>query len=248
LLTARSLPSPRTRWRNRRPLRRRVSGRSYFYVHTDHLSTPRMIEQPGTDQLVWRWDADPFGTAAPNENPAGLGTFTYNLRFPGQYYQAEIGLNQNVFRDYDPLAGKYVESDPIGVRGGIDTYAYVGDNPLTFHDPSGLAPSPSRTAPSVFPALPVWPSDTSLSHDAELALEDWLNQVANAIREACRPNEKDDCLKEIEQCVKTCQRARSDPNQRNVWAGSWWRCLTGCVSFRCQKYIDEQKHGDPQAK
>ena len=75
-----------------------LGGINVFYVHTDHLNTPRKIAQPSSSQLVWRWDADPFGTAAANQNPAGLGTFAYNIRFPGQYYMAETGLNQNVFR------------------------------------------------------------------------------------------------------------------------------------------------------
>jgi RHS repeat-associated protein len=67
-----------------------------------------------------------------------LGTFSYNLRFPGQYYQAETGLNQNWNRDYDPLTGKYVESDPIGLHGGINPYTYVAGNPPNDADPFGL--------------------------------------------------------------------------------------------------------------
>jgi RHS repeat-associated protein len=107
-------------------------------VHTDHLNTPRKISQPSTGTLAWRYDSDPFGTAAPNQNPGGLGTFVYNLRAPGQYYQAETGLNQNVNRDYDPLTAKYIESDPLGLTGGVNTYAYVTDDPLWFVDPNGL--------------------------------------------------------------------------------------------------------------
>jgi RHS repeat-associated protein len=113
-------------------------GVNILYVHTDHLNSPRKIAQPTSGTLVWRWDADPFGTASPNENPSGLGTFAYNLRFPGQYYQGETGLSQNVNRDCDPLVSKYIESDPIGLYGGINTYAYVEGNPLSFVDPSGL--------------------------------------------------------------------------------------------------------------
>lgn len=67
-------------------------------------------------------------------------TVLYNLRFPGQYYQAETGLNYNYFRDYDPQVGRYQESDPIGLRGGKNTYTYVADKPIAFTDPLGLAP------------------------------------------------------------------------------------------------------------
>jgi RHS repeat-associated protein len=111
----------------------------YFYVHTDHLNTPRKIAQPSSGTLAWRWDADPFGTAAPNSNPGGLGTFIYNLRYPGQYYDSETGLNYNYFRDYDPQTGRYVESDPIGLQGGsYSAYAYADDMPTSIFDPLGL--------------------------------------------------------------------------------------------------------------
>src|SRR5215469_5135265 len=70
---------------------------------------------------------------------ASGGSLPYNLRFPGQYYMAETGLNQNVNRDYDPLTGKYIESDPIGLRGGLNTYNYVANNPISGIDPLGLA-------------------------------------------------------------------------------------------------------------
>jgi RHS repeat-associated protein len=108
-------------------------------VHSDHLNAPRKVAQPTTGTLAWRWDTDPFGTATPNQNPGGLGTFVYNLRAPGQYYQAETGLNQNWNRDYDPLGGgRYVESDLIGIAGGLNTYAYVLDDPLSYYDTDGL--------------------------------------------------------------------------------------------------------------
>jgi len=63
----------------------------------------------------------------------------YNLRFPGQIYMPETGLNQNYFRDYDPAVGRYIESDPIGLWGGINAYAYARGSPLSRIDPSGLA-------------------------------------------------------------------------------------------------------------
>jgi RHS repeat-associated protein len=74
-----------------------------------------------------------------NENPNGAGQFTFNLRFHGQYYDRETNLHYNVFRDYDPSIGRYIEFDPIGLRGGINGFIYVGGNPLSFTDPLGLA-------------------------------------------------------------------------------------------------------------
>ena len=81
---------------------------------------------------------DPFGETQPT------GSITLNNRFPGQVFDAESGLNYNYFRDYDASTGRYVESDPIGLYGGISTYAFVGGNPLNYRDPSGLAMSPLR--------------------------------------------------------------------------------------------------------
>ena len=77
-----------------------------YYVHADHLGSPRAITRPGDNALLWRWDnTDPFGNNAANENPAGQGTFKYGLRFPGQYFDAETGTHYNYFRDYDPQSG-----------------------------------------------------------------------------------------------------------------------------------------------
>jgi RHS repeat-associated protein len=63
----------------------------------------------------------------------------YNLRFPGQYYDQETGLNYNYLRDLDPTTGRYVESDPIGLYdGGWSTYAYANGDPIIYVDPFGL--------------------------------------------------------------------------------------------------------------
>lgn len=109
-----------------------------YAIDADQIDSPRVIRGP-TGQVVWRWDTDAFGSVAANGNPSGAGTFTYNLRFPGQFYDGETGKHNNGFRDYDPGGGRYLQSDPIGLRGGINTYSYVGGNPLSSIDPEGLA-------------------------------------------------------------------------------------------------------------
>jgi RHS repeat-associated protein len=126
-----------------------------FYVHTDHLNTPRRISRPSDNVVLWRWDSDPFGTTAANEDAdADSNLFAYNLRPAGQYLDAETGLHYNYFRDYDPATGRYPQSDPIGLDGGLNTYSYVKSNPLSLADPSGLD---SRAEPRCIGCWPFAP-------------------------------------------------------------------------------------------
>jgi RHS repeat-associated protein len=108
------------------------------YIYTDRLGTPRRATD-SNGAVVWSWDSDAFGTAADNDDPDGDGVATViNLRFPGQYYDAETGLHYNYFRYYDPSTGRYITSDPIGLIAGLNTYGYVAGNPVNFSDPLGL--------------------------------------------------------------------------------------------------------------
>jgi RHS repeat-associated protein len=109
-----------------------------YHIYADHINTPRVIVRPADKTIVWRWDStDPFGLLRPNENPSALGNFSYNPRFPGQLFDPETGNNYNYFRDYDPGIGRYIQSDPIGLAGGVNTYSYVGGNPISRIDPTG---------------------------------------------------------------------------------------------------------------
>jgi RHS repeat-associated protein len=98
-----------------------VSAGTLYFIHPYHLGTPRRITD-GSQNIVWDAALRPFG-----EVEQLTQTFTLNLRFPGQYADAETGLNYNFFRDYDPSVGRYVESDPIGLEGRNNTY-YKGHN------------------------------------------------------------------------------------------------------------------------
>ena len=103
-----------------------------YYFHNDHLGTPQVLTDEDQN-VVWQGRYDPFGKV---EETVAL--VEQNLRFPGQYLDRETGQHYNYFRDYDPTTGRYVESDPIGLEGGINTYSYVSANPLIFIDPDGL--------------------------------------------------------------------------------------------------------------
>jgi RHS repeat-associated protein len=109
-----------------------------YYIHVDHLNTPRLVAD-ATGTTVWRWDQDePFGVNVPDENPSGLGAFDLPLRLPGQYFDKEMNLHYNYFRDYDAGTGRYLQGDPIGLRAGVNVYAYVGGRPISIADPVGL--------------------------------------------------------------------------------------------------------------
>lgn len=108
-----------------------------YFVHPDHLDTPRTIVN-ASNTAVWAWDSAPFGDTLANENSSGLGQFSYILRFPGQQFDPASGLHYNYFRDYEPAAGRYVESDPIGIYGAFATYSYADGDPVWSSDALGL--------------------------------------------------------------------------------------------------------------
>lgn len=113
-----------------------------LYAHTDHLGTPRALSRSSINSTVWRWplETTAFGQHPAQTDPDGDGqALTFNLRYPGQYFDAESGLHYNYFRDYEAGVGRYVESDPVGLAAGYSTFAYVGGNPLMWFDPQGLS-------------------------------------------------------------------------------------------------------------
>ena len=110
-----------------------------YFINADHLNTPRLVENQ-VQQAVWKWEqSEAFGDSIPNENPSGLGAFTFALRFGAvTYYDQETHTLQNTYRDLDLRSGKYLQSDPIGLEGGINTFGYVSSNPLRGIDRFGL--------------------------------------------------------------------------------------------------------------
>lgn len=109
------------------------------YLHDDHLNTPRVGTSPSR-QIMWSNPSDAFGI------PALSWPAVVRLRAPGQLSLGIAGVNYNYYRDYDPHTGRYLESDPIGLRGGLNTYAYVHGNPVKLVDPLGLIPPSPQVA------------------------------------------------------------------------------------------------------
>ena len=117
---------------NGQPLAK-LEGANTYYYHNDHLGTSQKMTD-GSGTVVWAADYKPFGEAT-----VTVSTITNNLRFPGQYYDAETGLHYNYRRDYNSVIGRYIEADPIGIASGRNhLFSYVGNNPIRSVDPSGL--------------------------------------------------------------------------------------------------------------
>jgi RHS repeat-associated protein len=173
-----------------------------YYVHADHLNTPRaLVDQQ--NRVVWRWDSDPFGVAAPAEDPDGDGkNVAFDLRFPGQYFDRETNLHYNYFRDYDPQTGRYVQSDPIGLAGGINPYAYVAGNPVSFADPFGLV-GDSVGGSSGRPVGPILP-DPTVQAQRELARA--LSRLIKNTIDVCFPSDCERIYTEIDRLVNQLAR------------------------------------------
>ena len=142
---------------------------------------------------MWQWtNADPHGLFPPIENPSGLGVFVYNPRFPGMVADRETNLFYNWHRYYDPSIGEYITSDPIGQAGGINTYAYVGGNPLSYVDPTGefLVPV-GRSIIQNWKAISTAASPAYAWYKLNQATDD-ATQLAEAYTQAARAY--DECL------------------------------------------------------
>jgi len=114
------------------------------YVTADQLGTPRAVADINGNT---EWQLPYQGNAFEELSPTSSTGYVYNLRSPGEYYDAETGLHSNGYRTRDPNTWRFLQSDPLGLEGGINTYAAVDNNPLNYSDPSGLLVPPAPGTP-----------------------------------------------------------------------------------------------------
>ncbi|HEK0260101.1 RHS repeat domain-containing protein, partial [Pseudomonas aeruginosa] len=170
----------------------KVGNPTLLYLHGDHLDTPRLATD-ASGQIAWQWQSDAFGRG----EALSQGSTQVNLRFPGQYYDAESGLHYNYFRDYDPETGRYVESDPIGLAGGLNTYVYVEGNPLAYVDEWGHSKTNGKHANK---SSPMTVGDFNKNSDPA--------KIQEAIREA-ETNGKNAHAKALKGLLKVIKRTKS---------------------------------------
>jgi RHS repeat-associated protein len=115
-----------------------IEGGAVYHVRTDHIGRP-VLATDGSGLKVWEASYLPFGGVHVATSFPGAATDPLDLRFPGQWFQAESGLHQNWMRDYDPTTGRYIQADPLGLVDGASVYGYAIQSPMRWTDPRGEA-------------------------------------------------------------------------------------------------------------
>ena len=197
--------------------------------------------------VLWSWNSDAFGTTVANEDVDGdNNNFTFNLRFPGQFFDSESKKHYNYFRDYEPGTGRYLESDPIGLEGGWNTFEYALSSPLNFIDLEGT--NPICLTPVTFCACVIigvgasYYATRNRSSNASYSSGHRGGRIvpitsAPSYSKSCKKNdcdsEKERCKKVKKSCIKGCTDFVLGKKKRpweNGWSGDdFSKCVTRCM-------------------
>ncbi|MBK6386812.1 MAG: RHS repeat-associated core domain-containing protein [Rhodoferax sp.] len=237
-------------------------GGRFYAVHADHINTPRLITDD-TNKPVWQWPYSAFGENKPTgilkatPNPraaitnqpqllkATAAALEVNLRYPGQYFDEESNLSYNGFRSYQPAQGRYSQSDPIGLAGGWNTYAYVGGNPLGFTDPMGLQ---AQTLPVIVPIVIV---GCALTPGCRDAVKNWAESRSSGtgVPEQSWPSyppynptdtsgadkeARDKCSATYDAQIKVCQLTSATPTARQACYARAANEYGDCLKKNCR--------------
>lgn len=177
----------------------------YTYDYTAAPTVTKAITYFANNQVgqtVIAWDETGNLAYERNQTPFGETKGEYSkdgtkvpLRFPGQYYDAESGFSQNWNRDYDPAIGRYIQSDSIGLEGGINTYGYALQNPVNYYDPNGE--NPVAIAAAACAANPACAAaavaTTVVIVNAAINVAGILGEAAGSDTSTDEPKNEDDC-------------------------------------------------------
>ena len=216
-----------------------------LFIHTDHLGTARYVTDTAGELRAWTlYSTDPFKIR--------WGGLNFELGFPGQYNMVEVPYWYNWHRDYMPESGRYLQPDPIGLAGGLNTYAYANTNPLRYTDPYGLfAPAAAAEGAALFSPLgPVGAIAGAvivggLGSYALSEFWDWYDAkhpIPDAVPDDendsdgdpyCPPGESAECAEERKVCHPICTAQCVGKGLNSDAPACYTRCLRGCLSPRC---------------
>ena len=194
-----------------------------------------------TGTVLWSWNSNAFGTTQQNLDVDGDNVnFPFILRFPGQLFDPESNNHYNYYRDYEPGAGRYLQSDPIGLEGGWNTFVYTLANPINYFDRNGGQTEGTLTVCVIGgPYNPACDAAVIINVCKYVGLglaAAWgyfsTTDDTNDCDEDCE-NKKDRCKKVKESCIKGCSTFVFGKKKRlweNGWSGDdFSKCLRQCM-------------------
>ena len=196
-----------------------IPERRLHLYHCDHRGLPLALISP-EGETAWCGEYDEWGNQLNEENPHHL---YQPYRLPGQQHDEESGLYYNRNRYYDPLQGRYITQDPIGLEGGWNLYIYPL-SPVMNIDPMGLS--------VMAPALSMQNLSALLKSKMESTISS-CNGESSGYLLTCQTAYDSDCGEIHERCMMLCKTAQIDPDMSHIWGGSLFGCLNGCLPARC---------------